>query len=160
MKIRPATEGDASAVGQLWLELVAYHRALDDNMPLPAEDGALRYAHRVRNSLHDSYVQIYVAEIDGVVVGYVLGTIVDLLPEMFVNERSGFIADIFVTERKRRQGIGKALMQAIRHWFKLRGVTHYEWYVASANQAAIAFWQQMMHGQIMMLRMRAAVDED
>src|SRR5690606_19407508 len=126
--IRPVKREEVDEVGKLWFELVTYHRDLSDMMPIPAEDGAERYAARIRWSVDDNHVQTFVAEDEGKLVGYVYGTVVDLLPEMFKDERAGIVGDIYVTAEKRGTGVGTALMEAMKDWFKLRGVTHYEWY--------------------------------
>ena len=60
-------------------------------MPIPAEDGAERYAARIRWSVDDNHVQTFVAEDEGKLVGYVFGTVVDLLPETFKDERAGIV---------------------------------------------------------------------
>jgi len=158
MIIRPAQETDVDAIGLLWRELVDYHRQLDDNMPIAAEDGHIRYAQRMSYTISDTTAQIYVAEVDGKIVGYVFGTVIELLPETFIDETAGMIGDIYVQANHRGTGIGTALMQAMKDWFKLRGIEHYEWYVASANKAGIAFWEKSMNGVSVMVRMRAPID--
>ncbi len=159
MIIRAATSQDAAAIGQLWVQLVEYHRQLDDRMPIAAPDGAERYAYRVRDSLDDTHTRVFVADDDGQVMGYVMGVIVDLLPEMFAEERAGFLADIFVLPEYRDKGIGKALVNALKAWFRARDIYHFEWYVASKNRAGIAFWRSVQ-GEEVMLRMRASTDDD
>ncbi|MEO1288293.1 MAG: GNAT family N-acetyltransferase [Chloroflexota bacterium] len=158
MMIRPVKREEVDAVGQLWRELVTYHRILSDMMPIPADDGAERYAARIRWSVDDNHVQTFVAEIDGELVGYVYGTVVDLLPEMFKDERAGIVGDIYVKETQRSVGVGTALMDAMKDWFRLRGVTHYELYVAAMNERGIRFWEKTMGAQPVMMRMRANLD--
>lgn len=160
MMIRPARVDDADAVGGLWLALVQYHLDLDEHMPVPAEDGAYRYAQRVRNSVYDDWTQTYVAVDGGEIVGYVMGMVIDLLPEMFRDEKAGMVGDIFVRQDKRRNGTGQALMEAMKNWFRLRGVSYYEWYVASANVAGIRFWEKTMRGEAVMIRMRADLNDE
>lgn len=159
MIIRTATVKDAPAIGQLWLQLVAYHRQLDDRMPVAAEDGAERYAYRVQDSMDDSHSKVFVAEDNEQIVGYVMGVIVDLLPEMFVEERGGFLADIFVLPEYRGKGTGKALVNALKAWFRARDIQHFEWYVATKNTEGIAFWRSIQ-GEDVMLRMRAKTDSE
>ncbi|GAB5490263.1 MAG: hypothetical protein Phog2KO_04780 [Phototrophicaceae bacterium] len=158
MIIRPVKTEDVDAVGKLWFELVTYHQDLSDMMPIPAEDGAERYSARIRWSVDDNHVQTFVAEDEGEIVGYVYGTVVDLLPEMFKDERAGIVGDIYVTGKKRGTGVGTALMETMKNWFKLRGVTHYEWYVAAMNEQGIRFWEKTMGGKPVMVRMRADID--
>jgi len=159
MIIRPAKQDDIIEIGQMWIELIAYHRELDPDMPAPVSDGAQRYAERMRYGLDDSYFRICVAQEDDTLLGYVFGTIIDLLPETFQAERAGMIGDIFVRSSYRHRGVGQALMAAMKDWFRLRGVSHYEWYVASANEPAIHFWRETMGGKAVMIRMRAPIDD-
>ncbi|MGJ3239945.1 MAG: N-acetyltransferase family protein [Anaerolineae bacterium] len=159
MMIRPVKREEVDAVGQLWFELVIYHREISDLMPIPAEDGASRYAARIRWSVDDDRTQTFVAVEDGRLIGYVYGTVVDLMPEMFKDEQAGIVGDIFVTQGKRGAGIGSALMDAMKDWFRLRGVAHYEWYVAAMNTDGLRFWEHTMGGQAVMVRMRATLDD-
>lgn len=159
MMIRAAKAGDAAAVGRLWVQLAEYHRRLDDRMPLPAEDGAMRYASRIENTLEDTHTRVFVAEENGEIVGYVMGVIVDMLPEVFEAERSGFLADIFVSPDYRKAGTGRALVEALKAWFRGRNIHHFEWYVASSNKDGIAFWRAV-NGQEVMLRMRAEISDE
>lgn len=160
MMIRPAKIEDAQAVAILWLDLVQYHRALDDKMPLPAADGVQRYAQRIRNTVYDDWSQTYVAVEHDEIVGYVMGMVIDLLPEMFKDEKAGMVGDIFVLPERRGRGMGIALMDVMKNWFRLRQVSYYEWYVASANQSGIRFWEHTMQGEAIMIRMRAELDDN
>jgi len=156
MMIRTASANDVDAIGELWLQLVAYHRQIDPaNMPEAAPDGARRYAVRIGDSLDDTHTRVFVAEDKGRIVGYVMGVIVDMLPETFEEARSGFLADIFVLSEYRHQGVGRSLVEALRNWFQNRGVTHYEWFVAEQNAEARRFWEKV-GGINVMIRMRAS----
>ena len=153
------TEEDARAISLLWAKLVDYHLDLDANMPVAAEDGAYRYAQRISHSMNDSYSRVLVADHNGVIIGYVLGIVIDLLPEMFVEERTGFLADIYVDEAWRSHGVGTALVEALANWFRSRGVEYMEWYVASANADGIAFWKSRGGAEIMQ-RMRMSIKSE
>ncbi len=155
--IRQVQAEDMDAVARLWLALVEYHRQLDSDLPPAAPQGAKRYARRLIERLDDPMSRVLVAETDGKVVGYVLGVVVDLAPEMFAQEASGFLADIFVDEAYRREGVGKALVDGLADWFRSKGLHYFEWHVAARNDAGIAFWQTM-GGREVMLRMRAELD--
>ncbi len=146
------------AVARLWLALVEYHRQLDSDLPPAAPQGAKRYARRLIERLDDPMSRVLVAETDGKVVGYVLGVVVDLAPEMFAQEASGFLADIFVDEPYRREGVGKALVDGLADWFRSKGLHYFEWHVAARNADSIAFWRTM-GGREVMLRMRAELDK-
>jgi len=151
--IRPANAHDADAVAAMWETLVDYHVDLDPYLPSAAPNGARRYARRLLERVQDPLTQVLIAEVNGVAAGYILGVIIDLAPEMFVQEPSGFLADIFVAESFRRCGVGQALVDSLSMWFKGRGLGYFEWHVAARNAAGVAFWQKM-GGREVMIRMR------
>jgi ribosomal protein S18 acetylase RimI-like enzyme len=155
--IRLVKPEDTDAVARLWEALVAYHRELDASLPPAAPQGARRYARRLIERMDDPMSRVLIAEVNGNVIGYVLGVVVDLAPEMFSQEPSGFLADIYVDEAYRRAGVGKALVEALVDWFRQRGLHYYEWHVAARNEASLAFWRNL-GGREVMLRMRAEVD--
>lgn len=155
--IRSAKPGDVDAVSHLWEALVEYHRVLDADLPPATPEGAMRYARRILDHLDDPSAKIFVAIRDNVVVGYVLGVVVDLAPEMFQQEPSGFLADIYVDEKQRRTGVGRALVEALTAWFRERGLHYFEWHAAARNPEGIAFWRAM-GGREVMLRMRAEIN--
>jgi GNAT superfamily N-acetyltransferase len=155
--IRPATAEDTPAVARMWERLVSYHRALDANLPPATAEGAQIYARSLAERVDDSHTCTYIAEVpDGPVVGYVLGVVVDLVPEMFEQEPSGFLADIFVEEEYRHAGVGRALVEALSEWFGSKGLRYYEWHVAARNADGLKFWRAL-GGHDMMVRMRADV---
>lgn len=157
--IRPARVEDAEPIGQLWAKLATYHTTLDPDLPLPAANGAQLYARRIANRLDDKYTHTLVAEENGAIVGYVLGVLIDFMPEMFQAEHGGFLADIYVDEAYRGRGIGRALVEALTQWFRQNEVRYFEWYVAERNTSGRAFWEAM-GGRNLMLRMRATVSTD
>lgn len=157
--IRPATPADSEAIAHLWNKLVAYHIELDADLPQPAENGGLLYVRRFIDRVDDPNGQAFVAVEDGRVIGYVLGAVIDLVPEMFIAETCGFLADIYVEEAYRSRGIGHGLVQALADWFRARGVDYFEWYVAAENHGGRAFWKSI-GGREVMVRMRAHLKGD
>jgi GNAT superfamily N-acetyltransferase len=157
--IRNAVAADAVAIGKLWEKLVAYHQQIDHDMPRATLHGASLYARSLSSRLEDSHTRVLVAEENGRIVGYVLGVVVDLVPEMFEQEAGGFLADIFVEEAYRGQGIGTALVNALTDWFRQKGLNHYEWHVAAGNTEALAFWSSL-GGRNWQIRMRANIEDD
>ncbi len=152
--IRRATPIDADDIARLWELLVDYHHQLDASLPQAAPDGGQRYALRLIDRMDDSHTRVFVAEEEGRVIGYVLAMIIDLAPEMFVQEYSGFLADIFVEAPYRKRGIGRQLVDAVRQWYAECDVAYYEWYVAASNPAGMSFWRSM-GGRDMLIRMRS-----
>jgi ribosomal protein S18 acetylase RimI-like enzyme len=156
--IRPAKAGDVDAVARLWDALVEHHRALDADLPSATEHGAMRYARRLLDHLDDPAARLLVAVRGGEIVGYVLGVVVDLAPEMFAQEPSGFLADIYVSAAHRRAGVGRALVEGLMDWFREKGLRYFEWHTAARNTAGIDFWRAM-GGRDVMVRMRADLQD-
>lgn len=155
--IRRATEQDAEAIGRMWEKLALYHCELDPDLPRPAPQGGHLYAQRIIHRLNDTHTRTLVAEEDGQLVGYVLGVVVDFVPEMFEQNSGGFLADIFVEDAYRQRGVGRQLVDALTEWFRAHGVHYFEWYVAANNPVGRAFWQSV-GGRDLMVRMRIDVD--
>lgn len=159
MNIRTATEQDIPAIGQMWERLAAYHHHLDDALPPAARGGGKVYAKRILTRMDDPLTRIFVAEMDGKLIGYVLAVVVDVIPDMFVQENSGFLADIYVEEDYRRHGVGRKLVDTVRDWFKQQGVRQFEWYVAEQNRTGRQFWDAI-GGRAVLTRMRADLTAD
>jgi GNAT superfamily N-acetyltransferase len=153
MNIRSATEDDATAIGLMWERLAAYHHRIDPALPPAARGGGKVYAKRILSRLNDPLTRILVAEQDDALIGYVLAVIIDVIPDMFVQENSGFLADIYVEDAHRRRGVGSQLVQAVRAWLTEKGVRTMEWYVAEHNPAGRQFWEAI-GGRAVLTRMR------
>jgi ribosomal protein S18 acetylase RimI-like enzyme len=154
--VRPLRAGDAEALARLWLALVEHHRSLSNDLPGPAFGGARRYARQVMQRLDDPQTCTLIAEWDGEPIGFVLGMIVDLVPDVFDQEPAGFLADIYVDPLHRRCGVGRMLVSALTDWFHARGVRYFDWQVAAQNRVGLAFWRSF-GGREVMVRMRADV---
>jgi ribosomal protein S18 acetylase RimI-like enzyme len=155
--VRSARTEDTKTIGQMWLWLVEYHNELSLDLPHAASNGVEMYAKRLNSRLYDSHTRVLVAEKQGKLVGFVLGVIVDMVPEMFVEETAGFLADIFVDPAYRGQGVGRALVNELTEWFRERGVQYVEWYVANSNTEGRAFWKAL-GGRDVITRMRINLD--
>jgi GNAT superfamily N-acetyltransferase len=157
--IRAFTKADADAVSQMWLALVEHHRQLDWHLPAAAPGGEHRYVRRIIDHLDDPLTRSLIAEIDGEPVGFALGMIVDLMQDIFAQEPSGFLADIYVEPFARRHGVGRALVQDLIQWFRSNKITALDWQVSVNNPEGMAFWEAI-GGQGVMLRMRAQIGEE
>lgn len=156
--IRPAAPQDQDAIARLWQALTDYHIGLDPRLPVAAPGAAENYASRLLERRDDPYTRAFVAEIDGQVVGYILGAVIDLTADLFEYVDSGFIADVFVDPAHRRRGIARRLVETMSRWFAEQGVARVEWQVAALNPDAIRFWEAV-GGQPVTIRMQKSLDE-
>ena len=155
--IRRATLADVDEIGRLWEKLVQYHQQINPALPRATLNGGRIYSRNLASRLNDTHTRVFVADQDGRIVGYVLGVVVDLVPEMFEQESSGFLADIFVEEAFRRLGVGRALVTTLQAWFREHKLKYFEWHVAYENREGLAFWQAIQ-GEKLMIRMRAEIE--
>lgn len=157
--IRLARADDAERIGELWLEMIEYHRRFDEKMFRVSDKGGARYSENIQNRLSDKRTRALVAEARGEIVGYALGMILDVTTELFMPMQSGFVADIYVVEAHRRQNYGRQLVERLVLWFESQDVQYFEWHVTAQNHIARKFWEAI-GGQITMLRMRAEIQGD
>lgn len=157
MNIRLATEDDVPVIGQMWEKLAQFHNMLDSALPPAARGGGKVYARRLISRLSDSQTRVIVAENNGDLVGYALAVIVDVIPDMFLQENSGFLADIYVDDAFRRKGVGRALVDTVKSWLIENGIRSFEWYVAEDNVIGKRFWESV-GGRRVMVRMRAETE--
>jgi GNAT superfamily N-acetyltransferase len=157
--IRPITKADADVIAEMWLALVQHHQELDPYLPGAAPGGEHRYVRRILDHCDDPYTRAMIAEVDGEPVGFILGMIVDLMQDIFAQEPSGFLADIYVESSARQRGVGRALVQDLIEWFRTNKITSLDWQVSVHNPEGMAFWKAI-GGQGVMLRMRAQIGDE
>lgn len=134
--VRRAAAADLPALGRMGAELMRLHFALD---PLrfmdPGVDPESGYAWFLGTQIHDDEVVIFVADLDGVAVGYIYA---GLEPQSWkeLREAAGFVHDVVVLGDVRRSGVATALMDAAMAWLKSRGVPRVVLWTAEANHGA------------------------
>ena len=74
---------------------------------------------------------------------------VDRAPPIHAETRHTKITDLFVTEPRRRQGVGDALVDRAFEWARARGAPRVEVRVESGNEGGRAFWRARGFGPFM-----------
>ena len=105
--IREAVESDANAIWQLNSTEMGYEFPIDATI-----DNLIKL-------LHSPFDKIFVAVLDGSVVGYVHGNDYDLLYAPHMKNIMG----IAVSGQYKRKGIGRALLQHIETWARETGAS-------------------------------------
>jgi GNAT superfamily N-acetyltransferase len=143
LTIRRAVEADLPALGRLGAELMRVHVTFD---PLrfmdPGVDPESGYAWFLGTQIHDDEVAIFVAEVEGVPVGYVYA---GLEPQSWkeLRDAAGFVHDIVVDGGARRSGVASALMDAALSWLKSRGAPRAILWTAEPNHPAQQLFGRM-----------------
>lgn len=122
MDIRPFDERDTEAVAALWREV--FPDAPEWNEPL----------RDVENKLAVQRELFLVACESGDVVGTAMGG---------YDGHRGWVYYVAVSPRRRRRGIGEALMRAVEEALAGRGCPKLNLQVRSANRGAVAFYRRL-----------------
>lgn len=140
--VRPGTVEDISDMLQLWREMMDFHARLEPRFrPLPTPAGERAWEKHLREHVwgNEDWC-VFVAEADGRLVGQIMGMLRDSVP-VFEPGRHGYVTDVVVDPAARRSGVGRALFDALKGWFRERSVSHLELMVAHDNPASQGFWR-------------------
>lgn len=129
--IRPAQNSDAPRMMELIRELALYERA--------PEEVTVDFDHFVEAGFGANPVWwAYVAEVDGIVVGFALYYI---RYSTWKGSRM-YLEDLIVTESFRGRGIGSLLLDKLVEEAKEKGFVGMTWQVLDWNEPAINFYKK------------------
>ena len=138
--IRAAQESDVNAFAAMNREFEDFLNSLDDAPAETVEPPMSAEAFRRDGFGRDPWFSGLLAEQDGRPLGYLLyhfGYWPDAAAGVL------FVADLFVREEARRQGVGKKLMGQAAQILRARGGTLMLWTVWDRNPAAQAFYERL-----------------
>ena len=134
--VRRATEADAPALGRLGGMLLRAHHAFDPQRFIaPGTDPESGYQWFLQTQLKEESAVVFVAEQEGVVIGYVFAAL-EPISWKELRDACGFIHDVAVDEAGRRSGVSTALMTAALDWLRSRGAPRVVLGTAERNAAA------------------------
>ena len=134
--IRRAEQRDLEAVGRLGARLLRDHHEFDRlRFMAPRANTEAGYAWFLGTQLQRDDAVVFVAELDGHVVGYVYAGIE---PQSWkeLRDEAGFIHDVYVDESARRGGVAAALLDAAVEWLAGRGMPRILLWTAAPNESA------------------------
>ena len=133
--IRPATKSDEAALGRYGAALMRQHHASDPRRFILTDRPEAGYGRfLVSMSANPDYL-VLVAEDANEVVGYVLASI-EGTSWRDLRGPCGFIHDVYVDDRVRRQGTGRDLLRSAFDWIYSRGMSQVVLWSKSGNDAA------------------------
>ena len=121
--IRVAGRRDLEAIQGLWLARREAQSKLDARFELAPKAAERAREHR-EIVLADPRTQFLVADDRGRLLGFAHAEVESNDPA-FAPERFGVIADLWVVESRRREGIGRALLERSVEWFRSKGLAEY-----------------------------------
>jgi ribosomal protein S18 acetylase RimI-like enzyme len=143
MIIRKATARDYDGLCAIIAEGDKLHR---DNLPwmFQEPDGPVRDRDFILDSIADEAVGLFVAEIEGQLVGFVHIIVREALDiPIFVPRRYAVVDNLAVRKEFRQTGIGRALMNEAHDWAVAKGADTVELNVYEFNESAIAFYRRL-----------------
>ncbi len=139
--IRPATPADRDALLPLFRELDRHHAAIQPDYFREPE--GLPPALRLLEDAPDDFA-LLVAERADALIGFVVARVHDTPDDpLLIKRRRGHVEDMLVTREARRQGTGKALVQAAAQWSRRRGASRLLLTVWQGNRGAEAFYRDL-----------------
>src|SRR2546426_2856615 len=133
--IRPASKSDLVALGRFGAALMRQHHASDPRRFILTDRPEDGYGRFLVSQLATPDSLVLVAERENEIVGYVFAGIE---PTAWRDLRGpcGFIHDVYVHERARRQGTGRMLVRAAVAWVRSKGQSQVVLWSKSGNDAA------------------------
>ena len=141
IKIRKATHKDVENVTSLWCEFMDLHDSYD-NYYKRAKNGSSVFSEFIDKQISERNSLVLVGLTNKVICGYILAKI-ENRPSVFSETKYGFIYDIAVAEKYRRNGIGEKLYNEAFVWFQKRKIKRIELTVATSNPISIKFWSKL-----------------
>ena len=138
---RRANKADIPQMLPLWREIADIHSAME-KMYVTVPGAEAKFAVYLESMLDKENTRVIVAEIDGKIAGYVIGT-VSTMPDVFVLKKRMYVQDMVIDPTYRRQGIARKLMGDILTYAKEQEVEKLDLMVAVKNEGANKFWREM-----------------
>jgi GNAT superfamily N-acetyltransferase len=126
---------DEAALGPLGAALMRQHHASDPRRFILTERPEAGYGRFLVSRIADPDSLVLVAEVADEVVGYLLADI-ESTSWRDLRGPCGFVHDVYVIERVRRQGTGGALLNAAIEWVRSKGMSQVVLWSKSGNERA------------------------
>lgn len=151
IQIRKYEEADYHAFVKIIAEFQQYIAKTDSSgicCEFGSKEDVKKYADQSLKDVAEREGSIYFAEIDGKIVGFVLGIVErnekDTL--YILTHKSGahgWIGEVFVLPEFRKQGIARKLIDRITSDFKSKGCVNVRLYVMADNKLAISAYENL-----------------
>ena len=138
MLIRKAELKDLQRIQELnnqlfELELANFDKHLIKDWPL-SDEGKQYFESAIKEGF------VIVAEIEGNVVGYLLGEVSDI---PYYDFKIAELCNMCIDSNYRKQGIGNALYKEFERAFREQGITHFTVTASFKNENAKSFYKKM-----------------
>jgi ribosomal protein S18 acetylase RimI-like enzyme len=154
--IRKAVPADRAAIGELWWEMMVFHRECDARAfrLKPQAEAIEIWLKHLAECMEDEKQIVLVADAGSGLGGFAMGRLGED-PPCFDLPPHAFVTNFFVSERLRRRGIGRRLYEALAEHFREQGVEEIRLGVAARNPLSNAFWREIGFEPAMVTMRRA-----
>ena len=139
--VRAGRRDDAAAAARLWVRSAEEH-TLYDTVYATAPDAEKVMRRFLADLSSSSHSCLFVAEMDGEVVGFLSGELREGSPA-FKPKTWAAVEDIYVVPDHRSLGVGRALFEESRKWARHRGAAGVSLQVATGNTRARKFYEAL-----------------
>jgi GNAT superfamily N-acetyltransferase len=137
--VRRARKKDAERIGELWLALLNEQAEHDDRIGV-ADDAIERWRNDFPVWLDDETRRLFVAEVDDTIRGFASAHRWGP-PPIYAESEEVYLDEIYVAPDARRDGLGSALVAAVRDWAEGLGAHRVRLQVLAANENGNRFWE-------------------
>lgn len=138
MKIRKATSNDLEQLMVCGKSLLKQHAALDPYFTL-SEHAESIYQQFLESCFDSDDKILLVAQGDTEIKGYAVAEI-QKRSDIFLIKQNGYINNVFIDTRFRKQGIARELLRALKVWFESKSIEYIELSVLAENTIAKKTW--------------------
>lgn len=143
--IRSATEQDIEEMILLYMEFHAFHvRGVSDRLRTPDISDDTRLQNTLHDILQRKDAQIFVADLNGTLVGLAEVYVREDEPNPFiVTHRYGHLQSLIVTTPYRKIGLGKQLVMAAQQWAKEQKATEIQLDIWEFAEGPLHFYEAL-----------------
>ena len=127
------------------VELQDFERGLEPTLP-KGEEMADRYLAHMLRRCDESLGRVFVAEVDGAVVGFV-GVLGRVVPEPDESQAYAYVSDLVVLPAYRRRGLGRALLERAVAFARGKGAKALRVGVLARNEGAARLYRSLGFGE-------------
>lgn len=145
MNIREADKNDLEALAQSMVNLVRYSQKklkdpYIDDIDTDHQRAVLPW---FKEALNNPEAIVYIAEMDGNVVGFTVGKLARPFVVSTTISQIGHIEVCWVDPHHRGTGLSRLLITKLESWFKSHGIEYVDIYYLESNEEAKQVWSRL-----------------
>lgn len=138
--VRPAMHPDLDQLQGLWAEVMhEIAETMDPRVRITHHAPDL-WRTQMATWLDNPSVRVLVADREQRIIGYIIGMVLER-PLFYYQQRYGYVPDLGVDGHAHIGGVGTALLNGLKPWFRQQGIEIVEVPVLRLHPMAQAFWR-------------------